>query len=109
MATTTVLSEGLKRELLQLVSDARHMLTGLMNDVPLPVGCNNPGCMRIEAVAEATLSINKRCSSCLAAHYCCKQCQTDHWPAHKAACKRLRLASSSSQGGGGSGRQVVAV
>jgi hypothetical protein len=78
------------QELLQLVQDAQQMFTTVMDEIPLPVGCNNPGCNRIEAVADATLSINKRCSQCLAAHYCCKECQVQHWPAHKTACKRLR-------------------
>lgn len=85
-----IMSAAAKQELLRLVSDAHSMLTGVMDDIPLPVGCNNPGCTRIEAVAEATLSINKRCSQCLAAHYCCKRCQVEHWPSHKNACKRLR-------------------
>jgi hypothetical protein len=85
-----VLTAALQMELLQMAMSAQRMLRGVMDDIPLPVGCNNPGCTRLEAMAEATLSINKRCSQCLAAHYCCKECQVQHWPAHKLACKRLR-------------------
>jgi hypothetical protein len=79
------------QEMQRLTRDAQRMFAAVMDDIPLPVGCNNPGCSRIEAVAEATLSINKRCSQCLAAHYCCKECQREHWPNHRTACKRLRL------------------
>jgi hypothetical protein len=87
---SVVLPAAMQMELLQLAMSAQRMLRGVMDDIPLPVGCNNPGCTRLEAMAEATLSINKRCSQCLAAHYCCKECQVQHWPAHKLACKRLR-------------------
>lgn len=95
--SAVVLPGPMRQELLQLFSDSHTMLRGVMDDVPLPVGCNNPSCLRMEAVAEATLSINKRCSQCLAAHYCCKDCQVQHWPAHKTACKRLRQQAPSSR------------
>jgi len=29
-----------------------------------------------------------RCSRCLITVYCCKDCQTEHWPQHKANCKK---------------------
>jgi hypothetical protein len=92
-AAAVPLPAAMHQELLRFVSDVQQMLGSIMDEIPLPVGCNNPACVRMEAVAEATLSINKRCSQCLAAHYCCKDCQVQHWLAHKAACKRLRPAA----------------
>ena len=32
----------------------------------------------------------KSCSACRGMAYCCKEHQTEHWPAHKAACKAAR-------------------
>mmetsp|Transcript_13456 Transcript_13456/g.27523 ORF Transcript_13456/g.27523 Transcript_13456/m.27523 type:complete len:145 (+) Transcript_13456:155-589(+) len=39
------------------------------------VGCDNLG------------SLNKRCSKCLVACYCCVECQREDWPAHRKQCK----------------------
>ena len=36
----------------------------------------------------------KRCSACHRAGYCSRQCQVQHWPAHKAACKAARRAAA---------------
>ena len=41
--------------------------------------CNNTGML-------------KKCSQCGEVHYCGRDCQTKHWPIHKAECKRLARA-----------------
>ena len=41
--------------------------------------CNNSGML-------------KKCLRCGEAHYCDRDCQTKHWPIHKAECKRLARA-----------------
>jgi hypothetical protein len=85
-----VLPGGLRARLMAVLGDAQRMFIGVVNSVPIPIGCNNPGCASLEAVAEASLSVNKRCSRCLAAHYCGKECQRLHWASHKVACKSIR-------------------
>ena len=35
----------------------------------------------------------KACGACRGVVYCCKEHQTAHWPAHKAACKASRKAA----------------
>jgi hypothetical protein len=83
----------MRQQLDVLLTDLLGLFGSLLGEVPLPVGCNNPACTNLEGVAEASLSVNKRCKSCLAAHYCSKQCQTEHWAAHKGACLRIRSLS----------------
>jgi hypothetical protein len=38
------------------------------------------------------------CEACLGAHYCTKECQAAHWPAHKTACRGTVTASSGDEG-----------
>lgn len=33
----------------------------------------------------------KKCSGCMGVRYCSKQCQSQHWPEHKADCVRARM------------------
>ena len=40
------------------------------------------------------VSSNDRCSGCYLAWYCGKPCQLEHWPAHKHACKEMKLTNS---------------
>ncbi|KAF8069655.1 H2B.11 [Scenedesmus sp. PABB004] len=55
--------------------------------LPSLADCNNPTCTSMGSMGKGS-----RCSGCKAARYCCKECQTAHWPQHKAACKRLSRA-----------------
>ena len=64
--------------------------------VPLRV-CALPSCGAREAHF-------KKCSACGQVVYCSKQHQTEHWPAHKAACKAARNAAKP---GGGAGRSTA--
>ena len=52
--------------------------------------CALAGC----GAKEVHVSQFKRCSACRQAFYCCREHQVADWPAHKAACKAARKASS---------------
>ena len=43
---------------------------------------------------EAHVELYKKCSSCLAVVYCCREHQVADWPTHKAACKAARKKST---------------
>ena len=57
--------------------------------VPLRV-CALPFC----GAREAHVAHFKKCSACSQVVYCSKQHQTEHWLAHKAACKAARKAAA---------------
>lgn len=48
----------------------------------------NPGATCDNCGKEASLAM-KRCSGCLAAHYCSPSCQKVDWPRHKRECKEM--------------------
>ncbi len=52
--------------------------------------CAMAGC----GATEAHVSQFGKCSACKAAVYCCREHQTEDWPAHKAACKATRKAAA---------------
>ena len=37
------------------------------------------------------------CAACKLAHYCCREHQVKHWPAHKAECKAARKKAAAEQ------------
>ena len=43
---------------------------------------------------EAHVELYKKCASCLAVVYCCREHQVADWPTHKAACKAARKKST---------------
>eukprot|EP00518_Triparma_eleuthera_P004837 CAMPEP_0182464466 /NCGR_PEP_ID=MMETSP1319-20130603/8660_1 /TAXON_ID=172717 /ORGANISM="Bolidomonas pacifica, Strain RCC208" /LENGTH=512 /DNA_ID=CAMNT_0024664109 /DNA_START=147 /DNA_END=1685 /DNA_ORIENTATION=- len=57
---------------------------------PPPPPCARVGCYSLG-------SLDKRCSKCLVASYCCVECQREHWPAHKKQCKVNRRFELSKQ------------
>lgn len=64
--------------------------------LPLPLCCNNPACTHgvlLPSQGGVPCSIEdpklQRCKACRAAFYDCAECQRQHWPQHKAVCKRL--------------------
>jgi hypothetical protein len=65
--------------------------------------CNNHGCSSMGKLGE--LQLGQGCSSCKAAKYCSRECQTAHWKmGHKSVCKRIKAeaAAAASAAGGGS-------
>ncbi|KAJ7643427.1 hypothetical protein DFH06DRAFT_1426466 [Mycena polygramma] len=40
----------------------------------------------------------RRCSGCMFAYYCCKQCQKDAWPNHRGYCKAKKLTRVREEG-----------
>ena len=54
-------------------------------------------------VKEAHPQHFKACAACRRVVYCCKEHQSQDWPAHKAACKAARKAKAESQQAGPSG------
>ena len=65
------------------------LLELLLEEVPSPLGCNNPGCSNLSGFTEAD-EAGSVCTRCQEARYCSRQCQVDHWEQHKKACRRLR-------------------
>lgn len=47
--------------------------------------CCNPGCGQTE---EALGQKMKKCVACRSVRYCGRECQTQHWRAHKKFCKK---------------------
>jgi hypothetical protein len=58
---------------------------------PLPTEATCGGCGATRARDGAPLS---HCSRCKKQKYCSKECQTNHWPAHKLVCKSANKNSS---------------
>jgi hypothetical protein len=84
---------------LQLAKRLQQLASVVINQLPQPHCCNNPGCRNLEGLSEHELVSGKssRCSGCKVARYCSRECQTEHWGApagHKAVCKRLRAAAA---------------
>lgn len=59
------------------VSNLKHSITIVREMFP------DPPC------ASCGKSAHLHCSRCKSVRYCSKECQTNHWPAHKAPCFRL--------------------
>jgi len=78
-----------EQEVEQLLQDLLLLGQLLMEEVPSPIGCNNPGCGDLRGLSELTASC-KTCTGCGVVKYCSRACQVGHWKAHKDLCKRLQ-------------------
>ena len=78
--------EGVRRRCL---GDVLQLINTLLDEVPLPLGCNNPACVNLEGDSEAAAS-HRACNGCKVACYCSTKCQKAHWKRHKSVCQRLQ-------------------
>ena len=80
--------EGVKEFRLQVLRDVVELCQVLQQEVPCPLGCNNPRCVDLKGVSEVVASC-KTCTGCGVARYCSRECQVGHWKEHRRACRRL--------------------
>ena len=73
---------------LQMLQDALKLCQVLQQEVPCPIGCNNPRCVDLKGVSEVAASC-KTCTGCGVARYCSRECQVGHWKEHRRACRRV--------------------
>ena len=78
-----------RAERVALLGDLLQLFEVLLSEVPTPLGCSNPGCVRLEGESERKAA-GKVCTGCKVAWYCGRECQVAHWKVHKGVCKRLQ-------------------
>ena len=83
---------------LQVLRDVVELCEVLQQEVPCPIGCNNPSCVDLKGVSEVVAS-GKVCTKCQMASYCSRECQVLHWDVHKGVCKRLQKEAAASSSG----------
>ena len=76
----------------QVLRDVVALFEVLQQEVPCPVGCNNPHCVNLKGISEIATSC-KTCTGCGVARYCSRECQVGHWKVHKGTCRRLQKES----------------
>ena len=74
---------------LMVLQDVIGLCKLLQQEVPVPVGCNNPACLNLQGMAEMATGC-KTCLGCQVARYCGRECQVGHWKEHKKICKQLQ-------------------
>lgn len=79
---------------MSLLVDAMESLGQGLCALPVTLLCNNPACVSVSGPSEtaAVSGRNCMCGACRVAHYCCRDCQRQHWKEHKPACKALVAA-----------------
>uniref|UniRef100_A0A383WPF4 phytol kinase n=1 Tax=Tetradesmus obliquus TaxID=3088 RepID=A0A383WPF4_TETOB len=77
----------------ELYADALQLCRVLAAAAPLPLVCNNPGCVNMSGLSE-TVAASMACTGCRC-RYCSAACQATDWERHKPACKRMVAAGQS--------------
>jgi hypothetical protein len=85
--TDVVISNGELLQRQQLYQDVLVFCRTLVAVAPLPVVCNNPGCIQLGGVSEA-LAARYVCAGC-GCRYCSAACQAAGWRSHKKGCRRM--------------------
>jgi hypothetical protein len=78
---------GLTQQQLQQLRAALQFCRVLVSVSPLPVVCNNPGCVQLGGASEAAAA-RFMCAGC-GCRYCSAACQAAGWRGHKKACRRM--------------------
>jgi hypothetical protein len=78
---------GLTQQQLQQFRAALRFCRVLVSVAPLPVVCNNPGCMQLGGASEAAAA-RFMCAGC-GCRYCSAACQAAGWRGNKKACRRM--------------------
>ena len=73
----------------QFFGDFLQLSQLLLVEVPMSLGCSNPGCVGLAGQSEVAVS-NKACTGCKVVYYCSRGCQVDHWKVHRRLCKGLQ-------------------
>jgi hypothetical protein len=77
-----------------LLSQQLQVLGLALNTLPIDCACNNPYCSNMSKLSEQQLVMGSKrmCAGCRTTCYCSKECRTQHWKQHKAACKAVVAA-----------------
>uniref|UniRef100_A0A383VEM1 MYND-type domain-containing protein n=1 Tax=Tetradesmus obliquus TaxID=3088 RepID=A0A383VEM1_TETOB len=78
---------GAAQRIQQLYEDELTFCRVLAAVAPLPVVCNNPGCVQLRGVSEAAAARHV-CAGC-GCRYCSASCQAAGWRSHKKGCRRM--------------------
>jgi hypothetical protein len=78
---------GLSQQQLQQFYAILQFCRVLVSVAPLPVVCNNPGCVQLGGASEAAAA-RFMCAGC-GCRYCSAACQAAGWRGHKKACRRM--------------------
>ena len=78
--------QPLSHAMIGLVQLLLGLCEEVMQQVQVPLGCNNPNCTNLEGPSEAAAA--KVCTGCHRVHYCSPECIKEHWKEHRPFCKQ---------------------